>query len=196
MSLTALLGATDFNSYLSVAEGDALGAQALGDNSWNNTTEEIDKEKALVNATKWLDTLDFVGTKCDPSQPLKWPRANAVCGDYNYGCNDMPKEVEYSTFQLACILLGDPTFISGSNPGNDPSSGGGVPGQLIPGINNSDTSKISLGKGELLVEFKDDVSDGDGNLMSKVPVLSQLLGCLTTTVGAVGDSRVLLRVRS
>jgi hypothetical protein len=43
MSLTALLGAIDFNSYLSVAEGDALGAQALGDNSWNNTTEEIDK---------------------------------------------------------------------------------------------------------------------------------------------------------
>jgi hypothetical protein len=67
---------------------------------------------------------------------------------------------------------------------------------LIPGINNSDTSKISLGKGELLVEFKDDASDGDGNLMSKVPILSQILGCLSTTVSAVGDSRVLLRVRS
>ena len=195
MSLTALLGASEFNSYLSIEEGNTLADQSLSDLAWDGKLDE-EKAKSLVSATRWMDSLDYVGTKCSNSQPLKWPRANAVCGDYNYGCSDLPKEIEFGTFQLACILLGDPNFISGSNPGNDPSSGGGVPGQLIPGINNSDTTKISLGKGELLVEFKDDVADGDGSLLAKVPTLSQLLGCLTTTVGKVGSSRVLYRVRS
>ena len=73
MSLAALLGAGDDNGYLTVAEGDAFASQALGDIAWNNVDEEIDKEKALVSATRWLDTLDYVGSKCDPAQPLKWP---------------------------------------------------------------------------------------------------------------------------
>ena len=47
MSLNALLGAAEFNSYLSVAEGDSLAATALGDIAWNNVTDEIDKEKGF-----------------------------------------------------------------------------------------------------------------------------------------------------
>ena len=39
MSLNALLGAAEFNSYLSVAEGDSLAATALGDIAWNNVTD-------------------------------------------------------------------------------------------------------------------------------------------------------------
>ena len=195
MSLTALLGSTEFNSYLSVEEGDALASQSLAELSWTNKTE-TEKEKALVSSTRWMDTLDYVGYCCEKNQPLKWPRKDAICGDYYYGCDDLPKQIEQCTFQLACILLGDPNFIPGNNPGNDPNSGGGVPGQLIPGINNSDTTKISLGKGELLVEFKDDVSSGGSDLLAKVPSLSQILGCLTTSVGQVGNSRILYRVRS
>ena len=67
-----------------------------------------------MNATIWVDTLDFVGTKCDPAQPLKWPRSGAVCGDYAYGCADAPPQVEQATFIVANVLLGDPTFIIGN----------------------------------------------------------------------------------
>ena len=50
MSLTALLGSSVDNSYLSVAEGDSIAAQALSEIAWVSATE-IDKEKALVNGT-------------------------------------------------------------------------------------------------------------------------------------------------
>ena len=172
-----------------------MASQSLAELTWTSKPE-LDKEKALVSATRWMDTLDYVGYCCEKGQPLKWPRSGAVCGDYDYGCNDLPKQIEQCTFQLACILLGDPNFISGNNPGNDPDSGGGVPGQLIPGINNSDTTEISLGKGELAVKFKDDIADGESNVLTKVPSLSQVLGCLTTSVGTVSSSRLLYRVRS
>ena len=198
MSLTALLGASEDNSYLTVAEGDTFASQALGDIAWNSTTEETDKEKALVSATRWLDTLDYVGSKCDPKQPLKWPRSGAVCGDYAYGCVDgVPPQVEQATFAVANVLLGDPTFIIGGIPGSGGSGGGSsTPGELVPGIPNSDLKELTLDV--MKIVWRDDASGSSGSvaLLEKLPVLSQVLGCLTTSVGQVGSSRVIQRVRS
>ena len=196
MSLAKLLGSTEDNSYLTVAEGDTLANQALGDIAWNDTVEEIDKEKALVSATGWIDTLDFIGTKCDMSQPLKWPRSNAVCGDFAYGCSDAPPpQVEKATFMVANVLLGDPTFIIGGIPGSGGSSGGGTPGELVPGVPNSDLKELQLDVMKLV--WRDDASGSSAvALLEKLPVLSQILGCLTTTVANVSSSRVILRVRS
>ena len=198
MSLSALLGAAEFNSYLSVAEGDSLAATALGDIAWNNVTEEIDKEKALVNATIWVDTLDFVGTKCDPAQPLKWPRSGAVCGDYAYGCADAPPpQVEQATFMVANVLLGDPTFIIGNIPGSGGGGGGGTPGELVPGIPNSDLKELTLDV--MKIVWRDDASGSSGAvaILEKLPILSQVLGCLTTTVVVTpGTGRLIPRVRS
>lgn len=197
MSLTALLGAAEDNSYLTVAEGDTFANQSLGDIAWNNVTDEVDKEKALVSATRWLDTLDYVGSKCDPAQPLKWPRSGAVCGDYVYGCETgVPPQVEQATFAVANVLLGDPTFIIGGIPGSGGGGGGGTPGELVPGIPNSDLKELTLDV--MKIVWRDDATGQSGAvaLLEKLPVLSQILGCLTTTVANVGTTRVIQRVRS
>ena len=197
MSLTALLGASEDNSYLTVAEGDTFASQALGDIAWNNAADATDKEKALVSATRWIDTLDFVGSKCDPKQPLKWPRSGAVCGDYAYECADgAPPQVEQATFAVANVLLGDPTFIIGGIPGSGGGGGSSTPGELVPGIPNSDLKELTLDV--MKIVWRDDATGSGGAvaLLEKLPVLSQMLGCLTTTVSSVGTSRVLQRVRS
>ena len=197
MSLTALLGASEDNSYLTVAEGDTFASQALGDIAWNNAADATDKEKALVSATRWIDTLDFVGSKCDPKQPLKWPRSGAVCGDYVYGCTTgVPPQVEQATFAVANVLLGDPTFIIGGIPGSGGGGGSSTPGELVPGIPNSDLKELTLDV--MKIVWRDDATGSGGAvaLLEKLPVLSQMLGCLTTTVSSVGTSRVLQRVRS
>ena len=197
MSLTALLGASEVNSYLTVAEGDTFASQSLGDIAWNNVTEESDKEKALVSATRWIDTLDFVGSKCDPKQPLKWPRSEAVCGDYAYSCETgVPPQVEQATFAVANVLLGDPTFIIGGIPGSGGGGGSSTPGELVPGIPNSDLKELTLDV--MKIVWRDDASGSSGSvaLLEKLPVLSQVLGCLTTSVASVGTSRVIQRVRS
>ena len=199
MSLTALLGASEDNSYLTVAEGDTFAGQALGDIAWNNVTEETDKEKALVSATRWLDTLDYVGTKCDAKQPLKWPRNGATCGDYSYGCADgVPPQIEQATFAVANVLLGDPTFIIGGIPGSGGGGGGSsTPGELVPGIPNSDLKELTLDV--MKIVWRDDATGQSGAvaLLEKLPVIGQILGCLTTTVAVTaGASRVIARVRS
>ena len=153
MSLTALLGASEDNSYLTVAEGDTFAGQALGDIAWNNTTEETDKEKALVSATRWLDTLDYVGSKCDAKQPLKWPRNGAACGDYSYGCADgAPPQIEQATFAVANVLLGDPTFIIGGIPGSGGGGGSSTPGELVPWYPEQRLERADVGRDEDCLE--------------------------------------------
>ena len=66
MSLAALLGSSTDNSYLTVVEADGYAAQSPADLAWKTEADEIKKEQALVTATYWLDTLTYIGTKCDP----------------------------------------------------------------------------------------------------------------------------------
>jgi len=198
MSLAALLGSATDNSYLSLAEAEALANQSPADLVWKTETDDTKKEQALVSATKWMDTLDYVGSKCDPAQPLKWPRQNAACGDYSYGCSDFPPQVEEATFMVANTLLGDPNYIIGSIPGSGGSGGGGTPGELIPGIPNADLQKLKLDVME--ITWKEDAcsssSSGGVLVLEKFPQVGQMLGCLTVSVAVQGDSRLMLRVRS
>ena len=95
------------------------------------------------------------------------------------------------------MLLGDPTFIIGGIPGSGGSTGGGgTPGELVPGIPNSDLKELTLDV--MKIVWRDDASGSSGSvaLLEKLPVLSQVLGCLTTSVASVGSSRVIQRVRS
>lgn len=197
MSLAALLGSSTDNSYLTLTEADGYAAQSPADLAWKTETEEIKKEQALVTATYWLDTLTYIGTKCDPKQPLKWPRSGVVCGDFNYGCSDFPKEIERCCFTVANTLLSDPGYINGGVPGYGGDGGSSTPGELVPGVPNADLKRLKLDVMEL--EWKDEscgTSTGGVLLLEKFPQLGQILGCMTESVAQVGSSRLMLRVRS
>ena len=200
MSLAALLGSSTDNSYLTVSEADGYAAMSPAELAWKTEADETKKEQALVTATGWMDTLVYIGSKCDAKQPLKWPRSGVVCGDYNYGCSDFPKEIERCTFVIANTLLSDPAYISGGIPGyGGEAGGGGTPGELVPGVPNSDLKRLKLDVMEL--EWRDDASGSSGSaggivVLEKFPQISQILGCMTESVASVGSSRVLLRVRS
>ena len=74
MSLAALLGSSTDNSYLTVSEADGLAAMSPAELAWKTETDDTKKEQALVTATGWMDTLVYIGSKCDPKQPLKCPK--------------------------------------------------------------------------------------------------------------------------
>ena len=200
MSLAALLGSSTDNSYLTVVEADGYAAMSPAELAWKTEGDETKKEQALVTATGWMDTLTYIGSKCDPKQPLKWPRAGAICGDFHYDCGDFPPEIERCTFTVANTLLSDPSYISGGIPGyGGESGGGGTPGELVPGVPNSELKRLKLDVMEL--EWRDDAASCSGNaggiiVLEKFPQISQILGCLTESVANVGSSRVILRVRS
>lgn len=192
MSLAALGGSTVDNSYLTVAEADAIAATMLGTLKWlDATTTGTQRENALIQATLQLDTLGWVGTKTSSTQPLDWPRKDAKCGDKSYPDTVIPREVELATFDLAEGLLNDPALITGIGG----TGGGSTPGELVPGVPNADLKRLKLDVMEL--EWRDGATGG-GTIktpLSVMPHLASILGCLTTSIIPGGRSWMVPVVR-
>lgn len=180
--VTATAGASDANSYLSVAAADTIAGTMLSTLKWSTATTD-DKGKALINATRYLDQLDWIGTKTTTTQALLWPRKDAACGEKDYANNVIPDEVKYACFDLADALLNDTTLLSGGNAGL---------GELIPGIPNASLKAARVDV--LSVDFKDGGAPTVKNALTVLPHLVGILGCLclsapTTSVGRVSVQR-------
>lgn len=63
-------------SYASIEFADEYFKYDMNASIWANLEEE-DKKKALVTATKQIDTLSFNGVKYKENQPLEFPRVTA-----------------------------------------------------------------------------------------------------------------------
>lgn len=107
MALVADVAGATSNSYLSVADADAIAqAEALGSNvkRWREATLDT-KEAALIRATSEID--DFVGfsNPYDPTTPqrLLFPRAGDV--DPVTSAAIIPRSLQRATFLQAAYLL-------------------------------------------------------------------------------------------
>lgn len=180
VTVTATVGASDANSYLSVAAADSIANNMLSTVGWGTATTD-DKGRALITATRYLDQLEWIGTKTSTTQALLWPREDATCGEKDYANNVIPDEIKFATFDLADALLGDSTLLSGTPAAS---------GELIPGIPNADlkSAKVDV----LAVEFKDTGGGSPSvkNALTVLPHLVGVLGCLTTSVPTSSYGRV------
>jgi len=186
MSLAALGGSPVENSYLSVAEADAIAFTMLGTLKWlDPATTPADQESALIQATQQLDTLGWVGTRASSAQALAWPRDGAKCGEKSYDNATVPREVELATFDLAEALLNNPALITGIGG----ATGGGTAGELVPGVPNKDLKRLKLDVMEL--EWRDGAVSSGVTIktpLTVLPHLAGILGCLTTSVIPGGRS--------
>lgn len=96
-------------SYASVANTDAYNTSFVGDASWIDASEP-EKERALRQATQYLDTIYFQqwrGERVQATQSLQWPRIGAV---YNDGvaipANSIPVPLLRATMELAIKAAG------------------------------------------------------------------------------------------
>jgi hypothetical protein len=182
VTVTATVGATDANSYLSVAAADSIASNMLSTLKWGTATTD-DKGKALIAATRSLDQLEWIGTKTSTTQALLWPREEATCGEKDYANNVIPEEIKYSTFDLADALLNDSTLLKPANAGLT---------ELIPGIPNADLKSARVDV--LSVDFRDGGAPVVQNALTVLPHLVGILGCLClsgpkTSVGQISVLR-------
>lgn len=105
-TLEATAGATDANSYLTVAEADVFADERLQSSAWTGETDTDVKERALIQATRRIDLLTFEGEKADSDQALKWPRLDVIDdnGD-EYDSDAVPDLVKRAAFEGALWLL-------------------------------------------------------------------------------------------
>jgi hypothetical protein len=181
VSVVATAGASNANSYLTVAAGDDLANVYLGTLSWSSASTD-NKGRALIMATRYLDELDWIGERTSTTQALDWPRSGAVCGEWSFGTGIIPAPIQQATFDLAEALLASPKLLGGNGAGN---------AELIPGIPNASLRSASVDV--ISVQFRDGGTPESKNALNVVPHLRQVLGCLCLSkpVGAGGAVRVL-----
>ena len=63
------------NSYVTLTEANDYFDTSPDSSTWTNKTDD-QKKRALISATRWIDTLVFYGDRCDDGQALKFPRNN------------------------------------------------------------------------------------------------------------------------
>ena len=74
-TLDATLAGATSNSYVDLAEADAIAANLPFAAEWAALTDEEKIEVGLIVATRWLETLNYGGDAMHiPLNDLKWPR--------------------------------------------------------------------------------------------------------------------------
>jgi hypothetical protein len=90
--------------YLNQTDATTYFANSFKGAAWA-LLSSTEKDTALSEATRWLETLCWKGDKCDPAQPLAWPRkidATDCCVAAT--CPDLPPAMVQAVAELALAL--------------------------------------------------------------------------------------------
>lgn len=113
-TINATLSSETANSYVTLAEANTYFETVPESSTWDNKTDD-QKNRALITATRWIDSLNFYGDRCNEDQALKWPRNNYDYDQVELECSTIPNEIKYATFELARALANDTDAITGNN---------------------------------------------------------------------------------
>jgi len=183
VTVVATVGAANANSYLSVAAADDLADDYLGPLNWTAATTD-NKGRALITATRYLDQLEWLGSRATTTQSLAWPRSGAECGEWSFEDDEIPAPIRQAAFDLAEALLGAPALLRGPGAGN---------AELISGIPNASLKSARVDV--ISLEFRDGAVPNNQNALNVLPGLRQTLGCLCLST-PIGGSRSIRVVRS
>lgn len=106
------------NSYVTVAEADAYFADSINSAGWDGADAPT-KDKALISATRYLDRQRWQGTKTVSTQNLEWPRSGVTCNGDPVDSDEVPDEIKESQYEMAQILIQDPTSGNNLNTGSN-----------------------------------------------------------------------------
>ena len=116
-TINATIKSETANSYVTLSESNDYFDTSPDSSTWTNKTDD-QKKRALISATRWIDTLVFYGDRCDESQALKFPRTNYQVDGVELSCSTIPNNIKYAQYELARALANDTDAITG-NIGTD-----------------------------------------------------------------------------
>ena len=112
-TIDATLSGANANSYVTLAEANAYFETVPSSTQWDNKQDDK-KNRALIDATRQIDTLVFYGDRCDNGQALKFPRNNHEVDDVELACTAVPNNIKYAQYELARALANDTDAITGN----------------------------------------------------------------------------------
>ena len=156
-TINATIKDANANSYVTLTEANSYFETVPSSTTWDDKTVD-QKNRALIAATRWIDTFVFQGDRCDENQALKFPRTNYQVDRVELSCSTIPNNIKYAQYELARALANDTGAITGTT-GKD-----------------GNFSEVKLG--DLQVKYNTD-SQGTGsinNIMDVYPWLQSYLG--------------------
>ena len=91
-TIIATLKSETANSYVTLSEANDYFDTSPDASTWTNKTDD-QKKRALISATRWIETLVFYGDRCDESQALKFPRNNYQVDGVELACSKIPNGI-------------------------------------------------------------------------------------------------------
>jgi hypothetical protein len=116
-TINATIKDANANSYVTLTEANTYFETVPDSSTWTNKTDD-QKNRALIAATRWIDTFVFYGDRCDSGQSLKFPRNNYQVDGVELSCSMIPLNVKYAQYELARALANDTDAMTG-NLGTD-----------------------------------------------------------------------------
>ena len=152
-------------------------------------TEEV-RNLSLIQATRWLETIDYGGTRCKATQRLKWPRLGATCDGVTSDCSGIPYQIQEAEVMLAIQYDQNPSSFPGTDTGGNTQTGTFVSKQQLGDL-VQEFSAYPAGQ----TDTNHCSSCNDPIIIQKFPWLESLLRCWMS--GSSGNgTRVIARVRS
>ena len=101
------------NSYASLSDSNDYFDTSPDSSTWTNKSDD-EKKRALISATRWIETLVFYGDRCDEGQALKFPRTNYQVDGVELTCSLIPNNIKYAQYELARALANDTDAMTGN----------------------------------------------------------------------------------
>ena len=186
-TLDATLAGATSNSYVDLAEADAIAANLPFAAEWAALTDE-EKIDGLIVATRWLETLNYTGERCTSTQRLKWPRKDAECDGQVSDCSSIPYAIKEAEVILAWQYTQEPK----SFPGFGGSAGDSAPAGTYIKRQKIDVLEIEYDQFNEN-QYNDNCSDCTlPAILQEFPWLADLLGCWLGTNSSSGNRLIRL----
>ena len=105
-SIDATISGANANSFVTLDEANNYFATVPDSSTWDDKTVD-QKKRALISATRWIDSFVYFGDRCDQGQALKFPRNNYQVDDVELSCTTIPNNIKYAQYELARALAND-----------------------------------------------------------------------------------------
>ena len=112
-TIDATLKGESSNSYVTLAEANAYFETVPSSTTWDDKTDD-QKNRAIISATRWIDSLNFYGDRCSNNQALSWPRNNYHVDRVELTCSAIPTDIKYASYELARALANDTDAVTGN----------------------------------------------------------------------------------
>ena len=156
-TINATVKDANANSYVTLTEANTYFETVPASSTWTNKTDD-QKNRALISATRWIDSFVYYGDRCDDGQALKFPRSNYQVDGVELACSTIPVNIKYAQYELARALANDSEAMTG-NVGTD-----------------GNIEEVKLGDIQVKYNIQSQGTGSVNNVLDKYPWLQSYLG--------------------